>query len=440
MIDDPLVFLAQPDSIIVTDVFAKRNSLALDNKLAMRTMDGEKQFTDSRNHEIGRVGQRLRRQPRRDGHLRRAKSFWTRQAFRPDRFAVKEASDCGGRPAETRIRPRAGIPGGIADGQGCAIRIAVPLYSVSADLTSAFALFIGLFIIFNTFSIAVAQRSAGNRSAADAGRHARADSRPLFRRKRSSGLVGLRRGIALGLLIARAMAGFIGTYLGEVYGVAQRTDEIIANPGLLLIALAMGVATSLIAAVIPARNAARVDPVLALQQGRGADVLRSGEPARERMCRADPTGRPLLPLIALYPVPCRCLCRASDLTHCRRPASGARRSPSWLTKLLRPLLGWIFAGGRNAGRRQPDPIAAPDLRRAIRADAVAGAGDRSGRTSPAPVITRSRTGWMSHSIPIFSSPLRSRSRRAVFVSRARWATCWPRFPASPKCRVSARRA
>ena len=37
---------------------------------------------------------------------------------------------------------------------------------------------------------------------------------------------------------------------------------------LLLIALAMGIATSLLAAVLPARDAARVDPVLALQKGK----------------------------------------------------------------------------------------------------------------------------------------------------------------------------
>ena len=45
MVDDPLVFLAQPDSIIVADSFAKRNSLTVGSKLAMRTMEGEKQFT-----------------------------------------------------------------------------------------------------------------------------------------------------------------------------------------------------------------------------------------------------------------------------------------------------------------------------------------------------------------------------------------------------------
>ena len=45
MIDDPLVFLAQPDSLIVTDTFARENRLGLGAKVPMSTMDGEKLFT-----------------------------------------------------------------------------------------------------------------------------------------------------------------------------------------------------------------------------------------------------------------------------------------------------------------------------------------------------------------------------------------------------------
>src|SRR5579884_1717495 len=45
VIDDPLVFLAQPDSIIVTDTLARENGLHVGSKLPMSTMQGEKQFT-----------------------------------------------------------------------------------------------------------------------------------------------------------------------------------------------------------------------------------------------------------------------------------------------------------------------------------------------------------------------------------------------------------
>ena len=45
VIDDPLVFLAQPDSIIVTKEFAERNSLDVGDRLTLSTMIGDKPFT-----------------------------------------------------------------------------------------------------------------------------------------------------------------------------------------------------------------------------------------------------------------------------------------------------------------------------------------------------------------------------------------------------------
>src|SRR5215469_8531627 len=45
VIDDPLVFLAQPDSLIVTRDFAQRNGLAVGSKIAMQTMEGGRTFT-----------------------------------------------------------------------------------------------------------------------------------------------------------------------------------------------------------------------------------------------------------------------------------------------------------------------------------------------------------------------------------------------------------
>ena len=45
VIDDPLVFLAQPDSIMITREFAARNGLTIGARIPLSTMEGEKQFT-----------------------------------------------------------------------------------------------------------------------------------------------------------------------------------------------------------------------------------------------------------------------------------------------------------------------------------------------------------------------------------------------------------
>ncbi|MES1253973.1 MAG: ABC transporter permease, partial [Acidobacteriota bacterium] len=44
VVDDPLVFLAQPDSLIVSDEFAARNHLAVNSRLPLGTVEGEKPF------------------------------------------------------------------------------------------------------------------------------------------------------------------------------------------------------------------------------------------------------------------------------------------------------------------------------------------------------------------------------------------------------------
>src|ERR1700734_4302963 len=64
------------------------------------------------------------------------------------------------------------------------------------------------------------------------------------------------------------MTGYIVSLLGEFFGIAQKADEISTNPTLMTFAVVLGVITSVVAAVVPARSAARVDPVQALQKGR----------------------------------------------------------------------------------------------------------------------------------------------------------------------------
>lgn len=76
--------------------------------------------------------------------------------------------------------------------------------------------------------------------------------------------------------MARAMVGTISSMLEGIYGVAERANEVSADPRLLGIALAVGIVTSMVAAWLPARSAARVDPVHALQKGK-SQVLTAGE-------------------------------------------------------------------------------------------------------------------------------------------------------------------
>ena len=153
------------------------------------------------------------------------------------------------------------------------------------NVSSVFALFIGMFIIYNSFSIAVTQRRSeiGILRALGAPRQ---QIRNLFLVESAiSGLLGSIAGIGLGILGARAMVGTISGMLEGIYGVAERAEEVSADPRLLGGALAIGVVTSMMAAWLPARSASRVDPVQALQKGK-SQVLTAGENRARRLTAA----------------------------------------------------------------------------------------------------------------------------------------------------------
>src|SRR4030095_11533178 len=161
-------------------------------------------------------------------------------------------------------------------GRGQQFEAMMAAYSMMVNISSLFALFIGMFIIYNSFAIAVTQRRSeiGILRALGATRQ---QIRWLFLGESAvTGLVGSIGGALFGLLIARGIAASIGTLLSDVYGVAQRADEIATSPALLGMATLIGVGTSMIAARIPAGQAARVDPVQALQKGK-YQVLSAGE-------------------------------------------------------------------------------------------------------------------------------------------------------------------
>jgi putative ABC transport system permease protein len=161
-------------------------------------------------------------------------------------------------------------------GRGRQFESMLAAYSMMVNISSAFALFIGMFIIYNSFAIAVTQRRSeiGILRALGATRR---QIRWLFLgESAATGLIGSLGGLIAGLALAAGIAASIGTLITDVYGVAQRADQVAHSPWLLWSALAIGVSTSMIAAAIPAYRAARVDPIQALQKGK-YQVLSAGE-------------------------------------------------------------------------------------------------------------------------------------------------------------------
>ncbi|HEY1337324.1 MAG TPA: FtsX-like permease family protein [Bryobacteraceae bacterium] len=276
VIDDPLVFLAQPDSLIVTREFAARNGLHTGSSVEFETMVGRKRFTIRGILKTGGMTSAF------GGNLGIMDIYAAQKIFGRgrhfDRIDIGLQEGVSVDRGEQALRRALG-PGFTIEppsGRGRHFESLLAIYTLAAGISSLFALFIGMFIIYNSFAIAVTQRrpEIGILRALGA---TRAQIRTLFLAESAvAGLIGSATGVALGLAVARSIAMATSETLQGIFGVAQYTSERVIDPLLLVGAMAAGVATSILAALIPARNAARVEPVQALQKGK-YQVLGAGE-------------------------------------------------------------------------------------------------------------------------------------------------------------------
>jgi putative ABC transport system permease protein len=276
VIDDPLVFLAQPDSIILTKQFAEKNHFGVNDRIWLGTVEGERRFTVRGILKAGGMTSAF------GGNLAimdvyaAQKMFGRGRTFDRVDIGVAEGSTIAECEGQLTAILGAGFQIQPPSGRGQQFEAMLAAYSMMVNISSLFALFIGMFIIYNSFAIAVTERRSeiGILRALGA---TRAQIRWLFLGESAvTGLIGSLGGLVFGTLMARGVAASIGTLISDVYGVAQRADEVATSPALLVAALGIGIATSIAAAMIPARSAARVDPVQALQKGK-YQVLSAGE-------------------------------------------------------------------------------------------------------------------------------------------------------------------
>jgi putative ABC transport system permease protein len=276
VIADPLVFLAQPDSIIVTREFADRNGLAVGSALPLGTALGERRFIVRGVMRSSGLATAF------GGNLTIMDVYAAQLMF--GRGRTFDRIDIGLKEGRTLVEAQEELarllgPGFQIDapsGRGQQFEAMTAAYSIMVNISSLFALFIGMFIIYNAFAIAVTERRSeiGVLRALGA---TRAEIRRVFLAEGVVlGVAGSLGGMAIGLLLAGAIAAAISDLMLDVYGVAQQTEEVAASPALLVTALVVGIVTSVVAAFLPARQAARVDPVQALQKGK-YQVLSAGE-------------------------------------------------------------------------------------------------------------------------------------------------------------------
>jgi putative ABC transport system permease protein len=122
------------------------------------------------------------------------------------------------------------------------------------------ALFVGAFIINNTFSITVAQRTKEMAMLRAVGASRRQVLGSVITEAMTIGVIASAAGLAVGIGVAQGLRSMLGGF-----GLEMPDGPTVVTANSMLIALITGVSVTVLSAVLPARRGSRVKPIAALR-------------------------------------------------------------------------------------------------------------------------------------------------------------------------------
>ena len=265
-VDDPLVFLAQADSIALNREFAARAGIRKGDALTVRVAGAAKRFTVRALLEPKGFARAY------GGNVAVTDVYAAEDMFgrgrRFDRIDVRLRPTI---PVDEAIREitRAIGPGyqvETPERRGTDLQRLATTFVAAFDVTSVFALGIGLFLIHNVFSISVQRRRRDIGILRAIGATPGQISLLFLWEAAVLGAMGGVLGVALGMAVAGRSFQFMGAALEATQGLSDAAGS---SVGLSLMwqGVAAGIAASLVGAGLPALNAARVHPIEAMATG-----------------------------------------------------------------------------------------------------------------------------------------------------------------------------
>jgi putative ABC transport system permease protein len=259
-----------PDEVVIDKATADAEEFAIGDTLEIFTQSGLAEYTLTGIVKFGTA----------DSPLGATVAAWEsstaqRLLAAPDEWnAIRVVAEEGVSQEELRER----IAGGIAAGIGGRADIEVltgdelteenesdieeslGFFNTFLLVFAGIALFVGSFIIFNTLSIVVAQRTRELALLRAVGASRRQVLSSVLGEAIVVALVASALGLFAGILLA---AGLIA--LLKAAGIDLPTTTLVVSPGTVVAALVVGSIVTLAAAVVPARRASRVPPLAALR-------------------------------------------------------------------------------------------------------------------------------------------------------------------------------
>jgi putative ABC transport system permease protein len=263
-IADPLTYLAQPQSILLSRAFAERHGLQIGDRFPIFTSHGKMDFTVEGIFKPTGVGEVF------GGNIAVMDIYSAQVVFGRghnfDRIDLRNAPGVPVNVLEERLRAR--LPPGIEverpEMQGQSLENAVSAMRLGMLITSFIALLVGVYIIFNSFTVAVNQRwkEIGILRAVGVERH---NINAMFLGEAlAMGVVGSCVGIAAGYYLAAGADRVMSYAAASVYGIVSIAVAPRLHADLVLTSFGVGLAASIVGAWFPARAASYLDPILAL--------------------------------------------------------------------------------------------------------------------------------------------------------------------------------
>ncbi|HEX2179656.1 MAG TPA: FtsX-like permease family protein [Actinomycetota bacterium] len=141
------------------------------------------------------------------------------------------------------------------------IKEALGFFNTALLIFSGISLFVGAFLIFNTFSITVAQRTREFALLRALGASGRQVTGAVFLEALLIGIFASVVGIVFGFGIAVALNALLSTF-----GIDLPNEGMVFLPRTALVAAVVGIGVTLVASIAPARRAARISPMAALRE------------------------------------------------------------------------------------------------------------------------------------------------------------------------------
>jgi putative ABC transport system permease protein len=151
------------------------------------------------------------------------------------------------------------------------IKDALSFFNVALTVFALIALFVGSFIIFNTFSIVVAQRVREMALLRAIGASGRQVMGSVLTEAVLVGLFASVIGLGAGILLSSALKGLL-----DAFGFDIPAGATVVSAQTVIVALLVGTFVTIVSAVVPARKASRVPPVAAMRDVATEDRPHSG--------------------------------------------------------------------------------------------------------------------------------------------------------------------